>query len=86
MSLITQQSETGHSLGSAKPSEMFQLKINMNDLSFRNEDIFIKSSVEKLEAHVVLISDELEGITPCQAKELNTHCQQDRHFFVFPSS
>lgn len=48
-----------------KPFEMFQLKININDLNFEmRASSSNHSSVEKLEAHVVLISsDALEGMT-----------------------
>lgn len=35
---------------------------------------------------MVLIYDELEGITQCQAKELNMYYQQDWHFYVFSFS
>ena len=43
---------------------MFQLKININYLSFEmRASSSNHSSVEKLEAHVVLISDALDGMT-----------------------
>lgn len=76
----------------SKPSKMAQVKININDLSFwkLRASWSDHSSVKKLEAHVVLISNAWEGITISHNVRLKSYTVSKIstfvYFFFFPWS